>query len=51
MKTLNLGNNEQVSSGIIAERDGSFTAMTLTRSKNFKTVAGARKWYAKMAGQ
>jgi hypothetical protein len=51
MKTLNLGNNEQISSGIIAERDGTFTAMTFTRSKNFKTEAGARKWYAKATGK
>lgn len=51
MKTIELGNNEQVRSGIIAERDGSFTAMTFTQSKNFKTEAGARKWYAKMTGK
>lgn len=51
MKTLNLGNNESVSSGIISERDGTFTAMTYTHSKNFKTEAGARRWHARMIGK
>ena len=51
MITINLGNNEQASSGIIAERDGTFTAMTFTKSKTFKTEAGARKWYARMTGK
>jgi len=51
MKTIELGNNESASTGIIAERDGSFTAMTFTKSKNFKTESGARKWYARMTGK
>ena len=46
MKTIDLGNNEAISSGIIAERDGTFTAMTFTQSKNFKTRAGAARWHA-----
>lgn len=51
MKTINLGNSETISSGIIAERDGTFTAMTFTQSKNFKTEAGAKRWYARMTGK
>lgn len=51
MKTISLGNNEKISSGIIAERDGTFTAMSFTQSKNFKTEAGAKRWYARMTGK
>lgn len=51
MKTLNLGNNETLSVGIEAETDGTFTAMTYTKSKNFKTLAGASKWLVKMTAK
>ena len=44
MKTLDLGNNEQISKGVFANNDGTFTAMTFTRSKTFKTKKGAEKW-------
>lgn len=47
MKTLNLGNNESVSRGVFPETDGTFTAMTFSASKNFKTEAGALRWLAK----
>ena len=47
MKKLNLGNNETISKGIIKESDGTFTAMTFTQSKNFKTLIGAEKWMSK----
>jgi len=50
MKSINLGNNETVSRGVVAERDGTFTAMTFTQSKNFKTEAGANRWLARMTG-
>ena len=46
MKTLNLGNNERISSGIFKNNDGTFTAMTFTKSKEFKTLKGAKKWLA-----
>lgn len=46
-KKLDLGNNETISQGLVAENDGSFTAMTFTQSKNFKTEAGAVRWLAK----
>lgn len=51
MKTLNLGNNEQLSSGVFPNIDGTFTAMTFTNSKTFKTLAGATKWYARKTGE
>lgn len=47
MKTLSLGNNESVLRGVFQETDGTFTAMTFTASKNFKTEAGAIRWLAK----
>jgi hypothetical protein len=47
MQHLNQGNNEVLSVGINAESDGTFTALTLTASKNFKTERGAEKWLAK----
>lgn len=46
MKTLKLGNNEQISCGVFPEADG-FLAMTFTTTKFFKTRAGAVKWLAK----
>jgi hypothetical protein len=49
MKTttqIDLGNNESISRGISTETDGTFTAMTFTQSKNFKTLKGAQKWLA-----
>jgi len=47
MKALNLGNNETISRGVFRETDGTFTAMTFSASKNFKTEAGAQRWLAK----
>ena len=44
---IDLGNNEILAAGIIRENDGTFTAMTFTASKNFKTAAGARRWLAR----
>jgi hypothetical protein len=43
---INLGNNEAISRGITANADGTFTAVTFTASKTFKTYAGACKWMA-----
>lgn len=47
MKTLNLGNNETLSGGVSKNNDGTYTAMTFTKSKTFKTAKGADKWLAK----
>lgn len=41
---IDLGNNETISRGISKNLDGTFTAMTFTQSKTFKTQAGAIKW-------
>jgi len=47
MKIINQGNNEALSRGVIAERDGTFTALGFSASKNFKTRAGAERWLAR----
>jgi hypothetical protein len=47
MKTIQTGNNETLSRGVVAERDGTFTALLFSTSKNFKTQAGAQRWFAK----
>jgi len=42
--SIDLGNNESLSKGVFANNDGTFTAMTYTQSKTFKTKNGAVKW-------
>ena len=46
-KTLDLGNNEQISRGVTPNSDGTFTALTFTQSKTFKTRHGAERWLAR----
>jgi hypothetical protein len=46
-KTIELGNNEQSSYGVFKNNDGTFTAMTFTKSKDFKTQKGAEKFMDK----
>lgn len=46
MQVLDLGNNESLTTGIFPEYDGTFTALTLTQNKDFKTRKGAEKWLA-----
>lgn len=46
-QTIDLGNNEQISKGIYKNNDGTYTAMTFTKSKDFKTLKGAEKWLNK----
>jgi hypothetical protein len=43
---INLGNNEIISRGISQNSDGTFTAVTFSASKTFKTQSGAIKWLA-----
>lgn len=44
MDTIDLGNNESLVYGVFPNQDGTFTAMTYTKSKTFKTESGARRW-------
>lgn len=45
-KTIETGNNETLSRGVFKNADGTFTAMTYSQSKTFKTEAGAARWFA-----
>ena len=47
MKTLDLGNNEQLVKGVFKNTDGTYTALTFTQSKTFKTERGASVWFYK----
>ena len=47
METLDLGNNEQLNQGVFKNNDGTFTALTFSQSKTFKTENGANKWLAR----
>ena len=44
--SINLGNNESLSRSIVRNSDGSFTAVTFSASRTFKTYKGAVKWLA-----
>jgi len=47
MTSQDLGNNETISNGIAKNSDGTFTALTFSQSKSFKTEKGAIKWLEK----
>lgn len=49
--TIDTGNGESLSRGIERETDGTFTARTFTRSKNFRTLAGAQRWLCRAVSQ
>lgn len=49
-KQINTGNNETLSRGVFKNNDGTWTAMTFSQSKTFKTEAGAARWYAARNG-
>lgn len=46
---LDLSNNEQISTGVFANTDGTYTAMTFTKSKTFKTEKGAARWLVRFS--
>lgn len=50
MDTIDLGNNESLVYGVFPNQDGTFTAMTYTKSKTFKTESGARRWLERNSG-
>jgi len=47
MESIDLGNNESLKTGVFPAGNGTWLAMTFTRSKTFKTEAGARRWYSR----
>ena len=50
MDTIDLGNSESLVCGVFPNQDGTFTAMTYTKSKTFKTENGARRWLERNSG-
>lgn len=51
LQTIDLGNNECISRGVVEQADGSWLALTLTKSREFKTERGARNWYQRQTGR
>ena len=45
--TTNDLNNDTIATGIFENGDGTFTALTFSASKDFKTYAGAARWLAR----
>ncbi|CUZ47785.1 DUF1391 family protein [Serratia sp. K-E0102] len=45
--THDMSNNETVKTGVFPNGGGTFTAMTFTKSRDFKTTAGAQRWFAR----
>jgi len=46
MRTIDLGNNESASIGIVDDQ-GAYLALTLSQSRRFKTRGGAERWLAR----
>lgn len=46
MRTIDQGNNETLTAGITKNSDGTFTALTFSASRTFKTRKGAERWLA-----
>lgn len=44
-ETHDFGNNETVKTGVYRNADGTFTALTFSKSRTFKTEAGAIRWF------
>ncbi|HBE6345363.1 TPA: DUF1391 family protein [Escherichia coli] len=45
------GENTHQICGVFPNQDGTFTAMTYTKSKTFKTENGARRWLERNSGE
>lgn len=48
METLDLGNNETISQGVVKRLDGTSTVLTFTKSWTYKTVKAANKKWDKL---
>ncbi len=49
-RTVDLGNGESVTVGVVKQADGTFLALTYTRSKSFKRERNAWVWYRAAMG-
>ena len=47
--TIEFQGTDSLRRGVFANSDGTFTALTFTQSKTFKTKAGAVRWLAARA--
>ncbi|ECU9163157.1 TPA: DUF1391 domain-containing protein [Salmonella enterica] len=46
-RIYDFGNNETVKTGVFSNGNGTYTAITFTKSRDFRTESGARKWLAR----
>jgi len=46
-ETLDLGNNETLSHGVFLQDDGTYLALTFTKSRTFKSRKAAERWLAR----
>jgi len=44
------GNNETVTNGVVPNADGTWTALTYTQSRTFKSRLSAARWYGTTKG-
>jgi hypothetical protein len=51
MKQYDMGNNERLSVGIEKQNDGTYLALTFTKSKYFKTRKGAERWLERVTSK
>lgn len=45
---IDLGNNESLTRGIFKNNNGTYTALSWSQSKTFKTYNGAYKWLTRI---
>lgn len=51
VRAIDLGNNESLTRGIFDNGDGTYTALTFSQSKTFKTRKGAERWLARKSAR
>ncbi|AYN29971.1 DUF1391 domain-containing protein [Buttiauxella sp. 3AFRM03] len=49
MEKHDFGNNETMATGVVNNNNGTWTALTFTKSKTFKTESGANRWFARQS--
>lgn len=47
VERIDLGNGESLVRGVVRQNDGTYLALTFSRSRVFKTEAGARRWLSR----
>ncbi|HEX2679614.1 MAG TPA: DUF1391 family protein [Polyangiales bacterium] len=49
-RTVDMGNSESVTLGVVKQTDGTYLALTYSRSKSFKRERNAWAWYRAAMG-